>query len=113
MTLVRHDGDCLNCSARGKCCSFLRLQVPPEYKSNPDIHNWVGLHGIKLLDIDGGVFAMLPIPCTALTEDGLCSLYGTPERPELCSHWPASPSALIGIEDVCTYSFVPSPALDI
>ena len=105
MTLVRQ-GECDTCGGRALCCSMLRLQVPPEYKSNPDIQKWVNLHGIQLRDIDGGVFALLPIPCTALTEDGRCSLYGLPERPQLCSDWPASPAALIGVEDDCSYHFI-------
>ena len=96
-------GECTpNC---GACCRFLRLQVPPEYGSNPDVRNWVELHGIRLQNIDGGTFAFLQVPCSALTEEGLCSLYGKPERPDLCNHYPMTPPALTGVEDVCSYSF--------
>jgi Fe-S-cluster containining protein len=31
------------------------------------------------------------LPCPALTETGLCSLYGCPERPPVCSSLRASP----------------------
>ena len=89
----------------GACCTSLRLQVPPEYSRDPDIKNWVELHGVKLVELDGGTFAMLRQPCSALTEDMKCSLFGTPERPALCSEWPATPAALVGVEDVCSFSF--------
>ena len=96
-------GECKpNC---GACCQSLRLQVPPEYGANPDIKRWVELHGVKLVELDGGTFAMLPQPCSALTEDLRCDLYGTPERPLLCSEWPATPAALASVADVCSYSF--------
>ena len=98
-------GECNTCNGRGLCCSFLRLQVPPEYGTNPDVKNWVELHGVKVVTMDGGTFAVLQQPCSALTEEGLCSLYGTPERPDLCNHWPATPAALMGVEDDCSYSF--------
>jgi len=100
---LERQGECtVGC---GACCRLLRLQVPAEYKTNPDIRKWVELHGVRLVNLDGGTFAMLASPCSALTEDGLCGLYGTPERPDLCSHYPASPAALLGVEEVCTYSF--------
>ena len=106
MTQYVRQGECtVGC---GACCKLLRLQVPPEYGSNPDIRKWVELHGVRLVNLDGGVFAMLTLPCSALTEDGKCSLYGTPERPDLCNHWPMTPAALLGVEDVCTFSFVPA-----
>jgi len=105
MSFVRQGACTQGC---GACCRILRLQVPPEYSRNPDIKKWVELHGVKLVELDGGTFVMLTMPCSALTEDGRCSLYGKPERPELCAHWPMTPAALLGVEDVCTYSFVPS-----
>jgi Fe-S-cluster containining protein len=83
----------------------MRLQVPPEYASNPDVRKWIELHGVRLQNLDGGVFAFLQTPCSALTEEGMCGVYGTDARPDLCSHFPATPAALTGVEDVCTYSF--------
>ena len=89
----------------GACCRTLRLQVPPEYSANPDVKNWVELHGVKLVEQDGGTFVVLNQPCSALTDEGMCSLFDKPERPELCSHWPMTPAALAPVADVCTYSF--------
>ena len=103
---MKREGECtVGC---GVCCNFLTLQVPPEYNSNPDVKKWVELHGVRLTERDGGVFAVLNVPCHALTEDGKCGVYGTDERPELCEHWPNSPaliSQIPEIEEVCTYSF--------
>ena len=89
----------------GACCRSLRLQVPPEYSANADIRRWVELHGVRLVQQGGGTFAVIEQPCSALTEDGLCSLFGTPERPDLCSHWPATPEAMEPVADVCSYRF--------
>ena len=41
------------------------------------------------------------IPCSALNEDGTCSLYGTLERPEMCGRWPDAPGQA---PDGCLYN---------
>lgn len=95
-------GQCLpNC---GACCVFVRLQVPPTYRDG-DVRNWLGLHGISIQEIGGATFAVVGRPCSELTPDKRCGLYGKPERPRLCEEYPATPGALRGIEDVCGYSF--------
>lgn len=93
----------------GACCRSIRLQVPPSYSQDADIRKWIELHGIRLSERDGGTFAQIDIACSALTSEGMCSLIDSPERPELCSHWPATPAALEGLEEVCTFSFVGGP----
>jgi Fe-S-cluster containining protein len=100
---MTRQGECT--AGCGACCRVIRLQVPPEYGTNPDVRKWVELHDIKLQEIDGGTFAFIKQQCSALTEDGMCGVFGTEDRPELCSHYPATPEALAGVEDVCTYSF--------
>lgn len=100
----RREGDCT--AGCGACCRFIRLQVPPDYAQNQDVRKWIELHGVSLMEMNGGTFATVNLSCSALTEDGQCSLYGRPERPELCNHWPMTPAALAGVEDVCSYSFV-------
>ena len=103
MTTYERQGTCTE--GCGACCTFLRLQVPPEYGTNPDVRKWVELHDVRLQELDGGLFAFIKQPCSALTEEGLCGLYGTPERPDLCNSYPMTPAALTGIQDVCSYSF--------
>jgi Fe-S-cluster containining protein len=103
LPVLQRGGSCT--AGCGACCKSIRLQVPPEYGTNPDIKKWVELHGITVKEVGGGMFAFLNLPCSALTEEGMCSLMGTADRPELCSHWPATPEAMAGLEEVCTYSF--------
>ena len=66
--------------------------------------NWLELHGLKVETIGAGTFLKIPLPCSALTPSGDCSLYGQPERPLLCASYPTTPSALLGIPD-CSYTF--------
>ena len=68
---------------------------------------WLEKHGIALLRRLGQqLLAHVPIPCTKLTEDGLCSVFGTPERPKMCAPYPEHPLDVEGI-DFCTYKFQP------
>lgn len=99
---MKRTGECtVGC---GACCRSMRLQVPPDYASS-DIRKWIELHGIRLTESGGGTFVNLPVACSALTDEGNCSLIDSPDRPLLCSHWPATPAAMEGLEDVCTFSF--------
>lgn len=69
------------------CCRYIEL--PLARSLTADEENWVNLHP--------GVFMKTPatvrieIKCSALTEDGLCSLYGTEARPAMCGVWPDRP----------------------
>ena len=40
---------------------------------------------------EGNYIIRFDIPCSALNENGTCSLYGTPERPDMCGRWPDAP----------------------
>lgn len=104
LTPVRRVGECSpNC---GACCESIRLQVPPSYGTDLDVKNWIELHGIKIVVIGEATYAVLNRRCSALNaNDKSCNLYGTDERPQLCSEWPATPSAMKGLEDVCSYGW--------
>lgn len=41
--------------------------------------------------------------CPQLDDQGMCKLYGKPERPAVCNRWPAPWDDLVGVDDVCTY----------
>ena len=99
---MKRMGECT--AGCGACCRSMRLQVPPDYAS-PDIRKWIELHGLRLTQWNGGTFVHLDVACSALTEEGMCSLIDSPDRPEMCSQWPATPAAMEGLEDVCTFSF--------
>ena len=96
-------GSCL--PSCGACCTFLELNVNPDYLRVPDAAHWVKLHGITLREEAGAVYARIPLSCSALTADKRCGLYGTPERPILCSVWPTKPLDLVEFGEVCGYSF--------
>ena len=101
----------------GACCQYLRLQVSPIYWDIPDVRHWVELHGIQLEEVHHpsgvtGIFARIPIPCSALTPDKRCGLHGTPERPAMCAGWPFGSGDLSDLKEVCTYSFVSEPSLE-
>lgn len=102
---VVRQGACQPVACGSACCRFMVLEVNPIYRTDRDQAAWLGLHGVDLLEVNGRTVARVPVPCSALTEAGACGLYGTPERPEMCETFPDGPLALIGLEDVCTYTF--------
>lgn len=102
LPMVRFGG----CTSCGLCCTSIRLQVPPSYMDDPDVKNWAELHGITIIRVGEATYASLDHKCSALaTDNRTCTLYGKPERPELCSEFPATPAALTGLEDECGYRF--------
>ena len=106
--LDRREGSCtVGC---GACCRFLVLQVNPQYIQNEDIRRWIELHGIRLQERDGACWAYIPTPCSALTPEGTCSLFGQEGRPRVCEVYPTSQAQLDELhefvgEEVCTYRF--------
>ncbi len=101
-------GSCEPTLCDSACCRFFALEVNPLYLSDPDLADWVRLHGVDLTAVGGRVLARIPLGCTALASDGSCHLYGQPARPTLCSEFPRSPLELYGVEDVCTFAFTRS-----
>ena len=84
------------------CCRYIELpfQIPDTLTA--DQGRWIGLHPGVGYSSGGRLLATAPfkrkgnvahfdIPCTALEDDGTCALYGTPERPDMCSQWPDAP----------------------
>ena len=104
LTPVGRVGECR--TGCGACCTSIRLQIPTIYSSDPDIKNWIELHGIRVIQIGEATYASIPNRCSALADDKTCSLYGSATRPQLCSHFPATPAALTGLEAECSFSFV-------
>ena len=79
------------CPDRGMCCRYVEL--PLSRTLSRDEAYWVSLHpGISVKDkwtADGFVHVVrIETACSALDEDGLCSLFGKPGRPEMCVIWP-------------------------
>ena len=55
-------------------------------------------HGFGLVTVN------VATPCSQLTHDGLCGLYDTPDRPDVCGLWPQSPLDLLQTP-YCGYQF--------
>lgn len=77
---------CDRCSDRGMCCRYIEL--PLARPLTEDERNWVELHNGMVVN---GSTIHMNIACSALTEEGLCSLYGTEARPAMCGIWPDAP----------------------
>ena len=106
---VRYGGCTAGC---GACCEYLVVPLDPVIKTvDPALYKdyayWLSLHGL-LLYVDGSQLSLkIPIPCSKLEtdEDGdkICGVYGTDERPDLCSRFPRTVMGIRGVEDICTY----------
>lgn len=105
LPLYRRLGSCEPALCGSACCQFILLEVNPIYLEQPDLANWIRLHGITLVEREKRVLAKIALPCTALSRQGHCELYGKSERPAICADFPVTPLALLGINDVCTYTF--------
>ena len=97
------------CSACAACCKFLLLNVNPAYMG-ADKRRWIELHGIRLFEQGGGVWAMINATCRHLTNEGRCGVFGTPERPQACEDFPFVQSDIDLVDrkygkGTCSYSF--------
>lgn len=105
LSIWTREGTCLPQVCQAACCRFLLLETNPIYLTDHDLAAWVRLHRIELIEREGRVLARIPMACSALGSRGQCDLYGQPGRPVLCEAFPMAPASLLGIEDVCTYTF--------
>ena len=99
-------GECNSCSV---CCRFLILQVNPAYM-DADRRKWIEMHGIRLAERDGGVWATIDVACTHLTDEGKCAVFGTPERPQTCADFPIVRADIQLVDEwvgerACSYTF--------
>ena len=90
-------GLCDGCKGKASCCQYLVL---PERPLTADEMKWLRLHdGAEALYL-AGTTGRIDIPCSAL-DGSVCTLYGSPERPEMCVRYPELPEQLI---QGCAYS---------
>ena len=68
----------MTCEVCGSCCRYLLFPI----EDDPDLHRWVRLHGLEVIEDRYGVwYAKVETPCTALSGRE-CSIYDV--RPEMC-----------------------------
>jgi len=77
--------DCLGnlSKCKASCCKALVF-----YSKNmtEDRKNYYQVHGCKLLRMNREMWQIVvPVKCNALTDENLCSLHGTPEKPKVCN----------------------------
>ena len=94
------EGACDGCKRHdvklAQCCTFLNL--PLQRALSDDERMWVELHPgleVKAQTVNFNV------ACSALNEDGTCSLFGLPERPAMCVRFPELPEQVL---EGCAYS---------
>lgn len=106
---VRYGGCTAGC---GACCEYLTVPLDPRINDNEpekieDLRYWLSLHGLTMYQDGDQLSLNIPIPCSKLVtdEDGdkICGVYGTDERPDLCSNLPRTIRGVRGVEQICTY----------
>ena len=101
------EGSCDQCAhgeIRGECCTKLALPVSLTAARNPDVIHFFELHGVSVKWWGDLPIAVLPLQCSALLPNGDCGLYGSPNRPEICSSGPLNPWAG-QLNPSCSYQF--------
>lgn len=101
------------------------LLAHPSYHDVEDVRHWLELHGFSVgkegdesrisipSDVlqarfrwtDHGVLVDLPRVCSALGPDGMCTIFGQPERPQVCALYPQAPQDIELMGAVCTFAF--------
>ena len=107
VTQWQRSGDCDQCATgpvRAECCTQLAMPVSPSAARNPDVIHFFELHGVSVRWWGETPIASLPVRCSALLPNGDCSLYGLPERPEVCSSGPFNAWAA-QLNPHCSYVF--------
>ena len=88
---------CDRCPDPGMCCRYVELPLARELTA--DERNWVELHpGLRMTAAN---VIRFEVNCSALTPEGRCSLFGTAERPDMCTRWP---DALEQVPEGCIYA---------
>ena len=90
-------GDCNGCDGLAQCCTFMAL--PLARNLTEDESRWVSLH--PGMSVDGSTLR-IDIACSAL-DNGRCTLFGTPDRPDMCGRYPEVPEAVL---PGCAYSLM-------
>lgn len=108
-TTYRRTGECDGCRRpglrTGQCCTYVML--PLARGLNEDETRWLRLHhGMDIFETAEGFSVKVEIPCQHLTEDGLCAVFGSEHRPNMCALMPEWPGHLDGlVPGSCAYSF--------
>ena len=97
----------------GACCEVMLLPIDPRVLQDldrfDDWRKWVELHGVQIIVQTRAPFvqAYITATCKHLTDDKKCGVYGTDDRPKMCSHIPYSVYDIVGtgLEEACSYKW--------
>ena len=94
----------------GACCEAMIIPVNPLVLRNrarfDDWCKWLALHGMTTrVRGEDDVEIHIPIPCSELTKEKTCKVYGTDKRPNVCGRFPRHPYDIESVADICTYKF--------
>ena len=109
MSALVRVGECNGCLGAASCCKFVLLAVHHAYLE-PDKRHWLEIHGVRLHESGGLVWARIDATCMHLTDGGKCGVFGTAERPQTCADFPFVQSDINLVDEwagekVCSYSF--------
>lgn len=75
------------CDKCGKCCESMFLWLGKR-KPNDDYINWLNLHeGVKVVYECDAWGVRIPVRCSKLSKDGLCTIYKSLKRPVCCDQY--------------------------
>lgn len=95
-------GSCPPSRCMGRCCTSVQFA----FRADPDAEKWAGLHNAEVKHFGPISVINVPAKCSALSDERLCSLYGSEERPQACADWPRSPVDLLTVPE-CGFHFEP------
>ena len=101
-------GDCPPERCQGRCCEHVGIWFGDDDAARAflEVLRVRGVHVLDLPDEKGATHHLVRLNqrCQHLTLEGLCGLYGTPERPQFCSDWPQEPGQLVN-DPACGFRF--------
>ena len=101
-------GECPPERCQGRCCEHVGVWFGDNALAFIEV---MRARGVQVLedkrDLLGTNRYLVKFPqrCQHLTKEGLCGIYGKPERPQFCSDWPQEPAQTIN-DPYCGFSFV-------
>lgn len=102
-TVFERVGSCPPSRCMGRCCTSMSFPV----RKDDDTARWAELHpGVSVATFGPIQVINVSSKCSALSDERLCSLYGTAERPQACADWPRSPADLLMTPE-CGFRFEP------
>lgn len=98
----------------GRCCTLIAFMFE-RGAAHEELLDFFHKRGCVMRDVETeqGKYIRLELDqrCQHLTDEGLCAIYGQPERPQVCIDYPKHPTDIIGLEEPCGYAFEPAAKL--